>query len=404
MDWIDEWAEKVRKWITRMDLKRSLVFYMLMGLLGVLAATVLTEQICSSWMELIISPYKNREILTGYTPEGRKVFFHQGVSPELLPAGTRLLLVILQEVVMQFCVIPYTMIAVILVAGIYYRNRLKAPIQLLVKEAEQIGNNRLDYSCRYESGDEMSLVCNAVDKMRQRIGENQGKIWEQMEEQRRLKAAFAHDMRTPLTVLRGYVDLLTDYPGQDGISMEKLQEILEMMDSQLYRLEEFANTMKDIHVLEDRKAEKKKLRLSKVEKSLREMTGILNQTRSIRLEITGDTDPETLLEADLSIICEVADNLISNALRYAKKEILLQLEYRRNTKTLRLYVKDDGRGFSGEELKMAMNPYYGENKGENHHFGIGLSICRTLCEKHGGNLTLANSLQGGAIVCGEFCA
>ena len=73
---------------------------------------------------------------------------------------------------------------------------------------------------------------------------------------------------------------------------------------------------------------------------------------------------------------------------------------------LSLTVEDDGPGFPPAALKRAAEPYYrGDNspspQGE-LHFGLGLYICRSLCEKHGGRLTLANRPQGGARVTASF--
>ena len=100
---------------------------------------------------------------------------------------------------------------------------------------------------------------------------------------------------------------------------------------------------------------------------------------------------------DIAIIEQVIDNLISNAVRYAAKEI--NIEFNIDNEKLCIYVKDDGKGFSKEELYKATNAFY---SGEESHFGIGLSICKMLCEKHGGSITLSNSIDGGAIICAEF--
>ncbi len=69
----------------------------------------------------------------------------------------------------------------------------------------------LDFSCIYRSEDEMGELCDTFEQMRHQLAENQEKIEDLMEGQRRLNAAFAHDLRTPLTVLRGYTDFLSRY-------------------------------------------------------------------------------------------------------------------------------------------------------------------------------------------------
>ena len=68
-----------------------------------------------------------------------------------------------------------------------------------------------------------------------------------------------------------------------------------------------------------------------------------------------------------------------------------------------LQVSDDGPGFTERELLTAARPYYsGHQEGETYHFGLGLHICRILCEKHGGTLTLSNGPGGGAAVSATF--
>ena len=84
-------------------------------------------------------------------------------------------------------------------------------MELLKTEAAHIGRGELDFSCIYRSEDEMGELCDTFEQMRHQLAENQEKIEDLMEGQRRLNAAFAHDLRTPLTVLRGYTDFLSRY-------------------------------------------------------------------------------------------------------------------------------------------------------------------------------------------------
>lgn len=399
MDWIDEKLEKLKRWISHADLKKALILYIGIAVVSAALATVLTAQICNSWVRVLLTPYSETELIRGIDQEGHLVFFHQEKAYQALPRSVTVAVIFL-EAVGDGSVVVYALAAVIIVARLYYKNKLNPPIRLLLKEAEKIGNNILDYPCHSENGDELGKVCNAVDTMRKQLACHQGKIWEDMEEQRRLNAAFAHDMRTPLTVLHGYVDMLSIYQEKGQLSPEKFQEILDMMDGQIFRLEEFANTMKELHGLKERELQKKDTTLQEVAACLKETVDILNHTQNISLVLEEPQNKDQRIMADISVMIEVADNLIANALRYAVSGIGISLEYENGI--LSLYVKDDGRGFTGEELKMALRPYYGEEKDSGIHFGIGLSIANTLCEKHGGSLSLSNSIEGGAIVCGTF--
>ena len=91
---------------------------------------------------------------------------------------------------------------------------------------------------------------------------------------------------------------------------------------------------------------------------------------------------------------EIVDNFISNAIRYAHSKILVSIVEDNNK--LYVYVQDDGEGYRSEALEKATRPYY---TGDESHMGLGLSICKLLAKKHGGNIELSNGIEGGAIAC-----
>jgi signal transduction histidine kinase len=90
---------------------------------------------------------------------------------------------------------------------------------------------------------------------------------------------------------------------------------------------------------------------------------------------------------------------MGNALRYAREKIQVRIQLEKGK--LFLYIKDDGGGFDKRSLMNAKKPYFTTEKG---HFGLGLTICKLLCEKHGGTLEVTNGIHGGGIVCASFFA
>ena len=107
---------------------------------------------------------------------------------------------------------------------------------------------------------------------------------------------------------------------------------------------------------------------------------------------------EQQLNLDISIFLEVLENLIDNAMRFSVQ--CVRVEFRYSQSLLNVCVHDDGKGFQPDELSKAVKPYYhGESVGT-EHYGMGLYICKMLCEKHGGFLRVYNSPGGGA--CVEF--
>ena len=106
---------------------------------------------------------------------------------------------------------------------------------------------------------------------------------------------------------------------------------------------------------------------------------------------------------DKEIVIQVFENLISNAIRYAKTNIDLIFESFNNI--FSISVSDDGPGFSQDDLEKAANPYYrGKNTSDDIHFGLGLNICKILCEIHHGTLIFKNNENNGGYVKATFQA
>lgn len=225
-----------------------------------------------------------------------------------------------------------------------------------------------------------------------------------MEGQRLLNAAFAHDIRTPLTVLQGYTDMIMKYYPKGKIDEEKLLNTIGLMQEEITRLREFTDTMKglqDMEALQIKPSEKSFTHL--VEKLDKTIEGVMKD-HPIKFFIHSNID--SLREEDKkgyydeAAILEVVSNLISNGCSYAKDMVEVYIEIEKTY--LYVYVCDDGKGFSKKELYSALNPYYSSRDDGTGHFGIGLTICKILCEKHGGKITLSNSINQGAIVCASF--
>lgn len=98
------------------------------------------------------------------------------------------------------------------------------------------------------------------------------------------------------------------------------------------------------------------------------------------------------------MISEVYENLLSNALRYAKKTVQIFLGANPEKKRMEIRIVDDGTGFTEEFEKVTKAYYHANPQDDFKHFGLGLYLCRIYCEKHGGKLLIGNAIWGGAEV------
>ncbi len=281
---------------------------------------------------------------------------------------------------------------------VFYNKKLKVPLALLNHGAQEIGKNNLEFELIYDRRDEMGELCEAFEKMRVQLADNNSCMWKMIEEQKQLRSAFTHDIRAPLTVLKGYVQLLLRCLPEKRISSEKQFEILKDIEEQTERLEAFSDTIKKIHRLDNIGVTKEKsnsrMVFSKIEKTL----SLLNEQFTTKLKYEYKCPEIDSINVDTNILLEVVENIFSNAVIYAETEVIIEIQ-NINDKYLKVMVSDDGRGFYENDIVNACKLYYHDVPDDNReHYGMGLYICKILCEKHGGEIALSNGNTGGACV------
>ncbi|MFB5268316.1 ATP-binding protein [Paenibacillus enshidis] len=362
---------KIVNWLTlkRLTLLQSFIFLCCMTLIAVLIVITLEF----GWAESMRLRFAG----------------HSSVQDWILPVQVAMVLLTIA-------------IGIVLMSILFYRWKLKKPLEILMKASEKISANDLGFHISYDSVDEMGELCRVFENMRGQLEKNFKTLWRSVEERKQLNAIFAHDLRTPLSVLKGYSELLATYLPQNNISREKLLDMIETMNVHIVRLESYTEAMNSIQKLQDmpvhsRTAETDHL-ISLLNDSARQITGQCGKTFSTSIAVDANK-----LAVDLHLVMQVFENLLINAARHASSHV--SVRYSANEGFFSVTVMDDGSGFSDEELQKAVLPFYrGEVSDANEHHGLGLYICKVLCEKHEGSLHVDNGPQGGGSVAARFFA
>ena len=275
---------------------------------------------------------------------------------------------------------------------VYYKRKLRIPIAQLQNGIKRIQENDLDFCIEYNGGDELGQLCGSMEKMRKELRQNNKALWEALEQRKLLNASVAHDLRTPITVLKGYLDYLEGGILQDKLTEDKLLDTVLSMQGAVTRLEQYAECVRNLEKIENIEIkiqpENVKLLIKEIESNISQLTG-----KKEILFSDGISFDE--VNIDKGVLFRILENLLQNALRYAEKQINISIT--QNDKFLILTVKDDGKGFTETDLKKADTMFYSKDRGK-EHFGIGLGICKILCEKHGGRLLITNNKEKGACV------
>lgn len=391
--------------IRNLKLRNSLFLYLVIFLSLGIFLSVFTQNICNKveetiWLDNLDDIDEFAEFQDEYNFQFQEFLPIPSSSMDKLSIKERIIIEVC-DFLETWCWFLFAFGGALVAVIIFYNKKLKQPITLLQKGAQEIGKTNLDFEISYDKKDEMGELCKAFEQMRVQLIENNSYLWNMIEEQKQLRSAFTHDIRTPLSVLKGYVQLLKRHLPEQNIEMKKQLEILDDIEEQAVRLERFSDSIKKTQKMDNLSITKEPIAigtlLDKMEKTILLMKG----ESSIVVEYKCHCSEIEQLYIDMYIFMEVVENIVANALRYAKNKIDMYIQG--NCSYLTIMIIDDGKGFSEQDIMQACRPYYHEQLEEEVlHYGLGLYICKVLCEKHGGSIELSNSENEGACVQAVF--
>lgn len=288
----------------------------------------------------------------------------------------------------------YSIACIILCAMWFYRKKLDRPIGILSKATENIAKENLDFTVRYDSTDEMGKLCNSFEKMRQTLYENNRTLWNTLEERRMLQASVAHDLRNPIAIIEGYVEYLQQNVPAGKVTEEKLLHTISNLSKAAKRLEQYTDSIRDIHHLEDMEIHLTKSILPELLTEMVDDFTVMVKQKGLTVENINYV-PKFEAMIDKQVLYRILENIFTNALRFAQN--IIRFTFSMEDSVLVVLIQDDGKGFPDKILKKK-NEYTLWVEPSGHHMGMGLVISRILCKKHGGELKLSNAFAGGASV------
>lgn len=274
------------------------------------------------------------------------------------------------------------------------------PLKLLQEGARRIEEGELDFQLRPVRKDEIGEVCQDFDSMRGRLQEAALSKLEFENYRRELLAGISHDLRTPLTSIKGYADGLLE-----GIANteEKRQRYYRAIRQRAGDMEMLADSLSAFSRLEAEKVW--------VKPECRGLAGfvkgILNEyeveaEKKGILFINEIEDPDIRVRLDGTEMKRVFINLFENSVKYRTAEkSVIRLSGRLQGEFVEIRVADDGPGVPEKELKDIFNSFYrGDQSRTNpgNGSGLGLAVVRQIVEGHGGRVWAENGSGGGLVI------
>lgn len=290
----------------------------------------------------------------------------------------------------------FAIIAMIIVLSKLLTDGILKPLKELNYASEMISAGDLDYEIKYKKDDEIGRFCSEFDRMRLRLKDSLEKQVRFEQSRKQLIASITHDLKTPLTSIKGYVEVLEDGVITDPETINNYLKIIGNKTNQLN------------HLIDDL------FTFSKME--LGEFQIMPEPINAVRLfdEILASKHhdfqdsgiafiyespkEDCLVSVDEFRIHQILENLISNARKFTKTYI--KFYTRRYRDFLEFYIEDDGVGIPQNELPMIFDHFYKVDKSRtysNKGSGLGLAICKQIVEAHGGTISVRSEEGKGSI-------
>ena len=277
-----------------------------------------------------------------------------------------------------------------------FAKKLRLQLVPLFEATSEVAKQNLDFEVGHSNIKEFEDVLISFSHMKESLKASLEQQWKAEQMQKEQITALAHDLKTPLTVIQGNADLISE------TELDEEQRLYaEYIGCSSEQMQLYIRTLIDI----SRAATGYQLNIEDIDlpayiKQLREQIDALCQTKKIGLQMEIENLP-AVLSADKLLLERAIMNVVNNALDYSPQDSSISISMIGNKGSLEISVTDAGPGFSQEDLMHAEEQFYmaDHSRSSDLHFGMGLFITKSIIRQHGGQLILSNSKKtGGARV------
>ena len=266
----------------------------------------------------------------------------------------------------------------------------------LERASERIAAGDLNFRLNVEGRDEVAAVARSFDHMRRSLIEERRMLRAERERKRSFLMAVSHDLRTPLTSIKGYLEAL-----QDGMAPDRGAELRYLRIAR-DRVDLLATRIADLNEL--LRMETGEWRMQRERRNLTEMLGTLAVDYredalliGRRFQAAIDLPDNLVVDADWSLFTRVTDNLMENALQYTRSGDRIRLAALQYNGQVEVTVQDSGPGIPADQLAHIFDPFFrGAAERPEPGSGLGLAVARSIVEAHGWQINAAAGNGGGA--------
>ena len=285
--------------------------------------------------------------------------------------------------------------------GLWMYRSIATPLLKLKKATQNIKEGNLDFVLDVQGNDEFSELCQDFEEMRRRLKESAEEKVLLDKENKELISNISHDLKTPITAVKGYVEGI-----MDGVAdtPEKMERYVKTIYNKTNEMDHLINELTFYSKIDTNRIPYtfSKLNVEDYFCDCAEEIGLELETRGIELVYANYVENDVMVIADGEQIRRVIHNIISNAIKYMdKKKGIIQIRVKDVGDFIQVEIEDNGKGIAAKDLMYIFDRFYRTDVSRNSSkggSGIGLSIVKKILDDHGGKVWATSRLGIGTIM------
>lgn len=288
--------------------------------------------------------------------------------------------------------------------GLWIYRSVATPLVKLRKATQNIKDGNLDFVLDVEGTDEFAELCRDFEEMRRRLKESAEEKLVLDKENKELISNISHDLKSPITAVKGYVEGI-----MDGVAdtPEKMDRYVRTIYNKTVEMDHLINELTFYSKIDTNRIPYtfSKLNVEDYFSDCAEEVGLELETRGIQLCYANYVDSDVQVIADGEQIRRVIHNIISNAIKYMDKgkgmKGIIQIRVKDVGDFVQVEIEDNGKGIAAKDLPYIFDRFYRTDVSRNSAkggSGIGLSIVRKILEDHGGKVWATSREDIGTIM------
>lgn len=285
--------------------------------------------------------------------------------------------------------------------GLWIYRSIAVPLVKLRKATQNIKEGNLDFVLEVEGKDEFSQLCQDFEEMCKRLKESTEEKILMDKENKELISNISHDLKTPITAVKGYVEGI-----MDGVAdtPEKMNRYVRTIYNKTNEMDHLINELTFYSKIDTNRIPYtfSKLNVEDYFSDCAEELGLEMETKGIELVYANYVEKDVQVIADGEQIRRVIHNIVSNAIKYMEKpKGIIQLRVKDVGDFIQVEIEDNGKGIAAKDLPYIFDRFYRTDVSRNSSkggSGIGLSIVKKIMEDHGGKVWATSRLGIGTIM------